>query len=51
VRRFQLESAVQQICYDQAGEFIVGDALGSLYGVTQYEMLWKVRVNEESAVN
>ncbi|EGZ30546.1 hypothetical protein PHYSODRAFT_310419 [Phytophthora sojae] len=44
VRRFQLESAVQQICYDRNGEFIVGDALGNLYAVTQYEILWKRRL-------
>ncbi|POM59511.1 hypothetical protein PHPALM_31749 [Phytophthora palmivora] len=44
VRRFQLESAVQQICYDQDGTFIVGDALGNLYGVTQYDVLWKKRL-------
>ncbi|OWZ08358.1 hypothetical protein PHMEG_00019112 [Phytophthora megakarya] len=40
LRRFQLESAVQQICYDRDGAFIVGDMLGNLYGVTQYEILW-----------
>ncbi|KAG6611514.1 Quinonprotein alcohol dehydrogenase-like superfamily [Phytophthora cinnamomi] len=44
VRRFQLESAVQQICYDRDGEFVVGDALGNLYAVTQYEVLWKRRL-------
>lgn len=44
VRRFQLEGAVQQICYDRDGEFIVGDVLGNLYGMTQYEILWKVGV-------
>ncbi|KAE8987005.1 hypothetical protein PR003_g16955 [Phytophthora rubi] len=44
VRRFQLESAVQQICYDRDGEFIVGDALGNLYALTQYEILWKRRL-------
>ncbi|KAG7392231.1 hypothetical protein PHYPSEUDO_001335 [Phytophthora pseudosyringae] len=45
LRRFQLESAVQQICHDRDGEFIVGDALGNLYGVTQYEVLWKRRLS------
>ncbi|KAL4128076.1 hypothetical protein PRIC2_007070 [Phytophthora ramorum] len=44
LRRFQLESAVQQICYDRDGEFVVGDALGNLYGVTQYEILWKTHL-------
>lgn len=44
LRRYQLESAVQHICFDQNGEFIVGDMLGNLYGVTQYEILWKKRL-------
>ncbi|CAH0515925.1 unnamed protein product [Peronospora belbahrii] len=44
IRRFQLESAVQKICYDPIGEFIVGDVLGNLYGVTQYEIRWKRRL-------
>ncbi|KAG1711821.1 hypothetical protein DVH05_009063 [Phytophthora capsici] len=45
LRRFQLESAVQHICYDRDGEFIVGDSLGNLYAVTQYEILWKRRLS------
>ncbi|CAI5724859.1 unnamed protein product [Peronospora destructor] len=44
IRRFQLEGAVQQICKDVSGNFIVGDALGNLYGITQYEILWKRRL-------
>ncbi|RLN52570.1 hypothetical protein BBJ29_000257 [Phytophthora kernoviae] len=43
-QRFQLEGAVQQICYYGDGEFVVGDLLGNLYGVTQYEILWKVEM-------
>lgn len=44
LRRFQLESAVQHICFHQDGEFIVGDVHGNLYGVTHYEILWKRRL-------
>ncbi|ETK74732.1 hypothetical protein L917_18258 [Phytophthora nicotianae] len=44
LRRFRLESAVQHICVDRDGEFVVGDALGNLYGVTQHEILWKSRL-------
>ncbi|KAL3674434.1 hypothetical protein V7S43_000387 [Phytophthora oleae] len=45
LRRFQLESAVQEIRYDRDGEFIVGDSIGNLYAVTQYEILWKRRLS------
>ncbi|CAI5725918.1 unnamed protein product [Hyaloperonospora brassicae] len=44
VRRFQLEGGVQDICYTGNGVFMVGDALGNLYCVTQYEILWKQRL-------
>ncbi|KAK1947166.1 hypothetical protein P3T76_001176 [Phytophthora citrophthora] len=49
-RRFQLESAVQQICYDRDGEFIVGDSLGNLYAVTQNEILWKEKLQMTSGL-
>ncbi|KAG3094688.1 hypothetical protein PI124_g17156 [Phytophthora idaei] len=44
LRRFQLEGAVEHICFDRDGECIVGDVLGNLYGVTQHEILWKRRL-------
>ncbi|CAH0487854.1 unnamed protein product [Peronospora farinosa] len=44
IRRFQLEGAIQQICDDVSGIFVVGDALGNIYGITLYEILWKVGV-------
>ncbi|KAI9912025.1 hypothetical protein PsorP6_008979 [Peronosclerospora sorghi] len=47
VRRFQLDSAVQQIVYNRDGEFIVGDAQGYLYGVTQYEIGWKKQLTTD----
>ncbi|KAG7380813.1 hypothetical protein PHYBOEH_011294 [Phytophthora boehmeriae] len=43
-QRFQLEGAVQHICYYGDGEFVVGDLLGNLYGVTQYEIIWKTQL-------
>ena len=48
VRRFQLEGGVQDICYTSNGAFIVGDALGNLYCVTQYDILWKVGLGQGS---
>lgn len=44
-RRLQLESAVLRICAHgtEGGEFLAGDLLGALYGVNQYQVLWKVR--------
>ncbi|RQM11160.1 hypothetical protein DD237_004946 [Peronospora effusa] len=35
IRRFQLEGAIQQICDDVSGIFVVGDALGNLYDRAQ----------------
>ncbi|TYZ67910.1 hypothetical protein PybrP1_008824 [[Pythium] brassicae (nom. inval.)] len=42
MRRVQLESAVLSICAlaGSESEFVVGDLLGTLYGVNQYGVLW-----------
>ncbi|KAF1333733.1 hypothetical protein FI667_g2555, partial [Globisporangium splendens] len=43
VRRLQLESAVLQLSarHGDEAQFVAADLLGSLYGVNQYEVLWK----------
>ncbi|GAB9463854.1 hypothetical protein Gpo141_00001300 [Globisporangium polare] len=45
-RCLQLESAVLRICAHgtEGGEFLAGDLLGALYGVNQYQVLWKERL-------
>lgn len=41
IRRLQLEGAVVSLAHAREDEFLAGDLLGSLYGVSPYEILWK----------
>lgn len=44
LRRLRLgDAAVRCVAYARDDEFIAADQRGALYGVTRYEVLWKVR--------
>lgn len=41
IHRLQLKGSVVSLAHAREDEFLAGDLLGSLYGVSPYEILWK----------